>query len=113
MKSDTSFTATIGFALLALASLVACNLLGALYGSPACAWGVGFAIAAIAAAYGSQLMTTNGLTCDEAVRNVSAQADLQALREAAAFAHQWGRTLQVASLAAAACSFVLMLAGLL
>jgi hypothetical protein len=113
MTASDSFTATIGFALLALASLVACNLLGALYGSTACAWGTGAAIAAIGAAYGSQLMTTNGLTCDEAVRNASTQTDLQTLREAAAFAHQWGRTLQLASLAGAILSFALMVAGLL
>lgn len=113
MTASDSFRATIGFALLALTSLVACNLFGALYGSTACAWGAGFAIAAIAAAYGSQLMTTNGLTLDEAAPHVQSQTDLQTVREAAAQAHQWARTLQLASLGLSFPSFGLMLVGLL
>lgn len=113
MKSDTSFTATIGFALLALASLVACNLLGALQGSTSCALGVAFAVAAIGAAYGSQFFTSQQLYVEENMAAARTETDLQALREGAQGAQSIAVLGQQISIGAATVSWVLLVVGLL
>lgn len=113
MKSDTSFLATIYFALLVLGGLIFGNVLVSLAtGSGWAVYGTLAALLATGAAYGSQLMTTNGLTLDELLPDVTTQTQYQAVQEASAFAHQWSRTLQVASLGFAIVSGILLVVAL-
>jgi hypothetical protein len=103
MTASDSFRATILFSVLALGGLLLGNLAAAIAGGRGWATlGVMASLVAIGAAYGCQLMTTNGLTLDEGAAQVTNQTDLQTVREAAAQLHQWARTLQLVSLVAAA-----------
>lgn len=113
MTASDSFRATILFSELALGGLLLGNLAAAIAGGSGWATiGVMASLLAIGAAYGCQLMTTNGLTLDEGATRITNQADLQTVREAAAQAHQWARTLQLVSLAAAAVAGIALVVAL-
>lgn len=113
MTASDSFRATILFSVLALAGLLAGNVAAALWnGSNWAAFGVLASLLAIGAAYGCQLLTTNGLTLDEGAARVTNQTDLQTVREAAVMAHQWARTLQLVSLGASIMAGVLLVVAL-
>jgi hypothetical protein len=113
MTASDSFRATIGFSILALAGLLFGNLASALIGlSGWAAFGVLASLLSIGCAYGSQLFTTNGLSADEMVPRAQSQTDVQTLREAAAFAHNWGRQLQLSSLGTAIVAGIFLVVSL-
>lgn len=113
MTASDSFRATILFSVLALGGLLLGNLAAAIAGgSDWATLGVLASLLAIGAAYGCQLMTTNGLALDEGATRVTNQTDLQAVREAAAQLHQWARALQLASLAAASVAGLALVVAL-
>lgn len=113
MTASDSFRATILFSILALAGLLLANTAAALVTESHWATlGVFASFLSIGLAYGSQVMTTNGLTCDEAVPRVTTQTDVQTLREAALFAHGWGRQLQFYSVGVAILAGIFLMVAL-